>query len=57
MEALAEELGLFAPVMPWHAARDGLAEAVGFLALVTGSLAKIALDVSAMFRLTNFRWS
>ena len=45
LEALCEELGLFNSPMPWHAARDGLAEAVGLLALLTGSLAKIALDV------------
>lgn len=53
LEALTEELGLFAPELPWHAARDGLAEAVGYLALVTGSLAKIALDVGAFSHLAN----
>ena len=42
---LMEELGLGVPATTWHVARDGLAEAVNFLALVTGSLGKIAYDV------------
>ena len=46
--ALCEELGLGVPVANWHVARDGLAEAVNFLALVTGSLGKIALDIMLM---------
>ena len=46
--ALCEELGLGVPVSTWHVARDGLAEVVNFLALVTGSLGKIALDVMIM---------
>ncbi len=45
MQALATELGLAAPLAPWHVCRDGLAEAVGFLGLVCGSLAKIATDI------------
>jgi len=45
MEALAAELGLAAPLAPWHVARDGFAEAVSFLGLVCGSLAKIAFDI------------
>ena len=32
----------------WHVARDGFAEAVNLLALVTGSLGKIALDIMIM---------
>ncbi|SHN87223.1 3-carboxy-cis,cis-muconate cycloisomerase [Bradyrhizobium erythrophlei] len=47
-ETLCEELGLGAPVSTWHVARDGFAEAVNFLALVTGSLGKIALDIMIM---------
>ena len=31
--------------MPWHAARDGVAELGGWLALVTGSLGKIGQDL------------
>jgi 3-carboxy-cis,cis-muconate cycloisomerase len=45
MEALAAELDLGAPPAPWHVVRDGLAEAVGFLGLLCGSLAKMATDV------------
>ncbi len=45
MTALAAELGLGAPPLPWHVARDGVAEAVSFLGLLSGSLAKIATDV------------
>jgi 3-carboxy-cis,cis-muconate cycloisomerase len=45
MEALAKALELAAPPLPWHVARDGLAEAVSFLGLLTGSLGKIATDV------------
>jgi 3-carboxy-cis,cis-muconate cycloisomerase len=46
MKALAAELDLFESKIPWHAARDGLSETVCLLGLITGSLAKIALDVS-----------
>lgn len=45
MEGLAEELGLGAPIAPWHVCRDGLAECVSFLGLVCGSLAKLATDI------------
>jgi 3-carboxy-cis,cis-muconate cycloisomerase len=45
MESLAGELGLAAPAAPWHVCRDGLAEAVCFLGLVAGSLAKFATDI------------
>jgi 3-carboxy-cis,cis-muconate cycloisomerase len=47
-QALAEELGLGVPATTWHVARDGFAEAVNLLALVTGSLGKIALDLMIM---------
>jgi 3-carboxy-cis,cis-muconate cycloisomerase len=47
-QALCEELGLGVPVSTWHVARDAFAEAVNFLALVTGSLGKIALDIMIM---------
>lgn len=45
MEALAEELGLAAPLAPWHVCRDALAEAVSFLGIVCGTLSKIATDI------------
>jgi 3-carboxy-cis,cis-muconate cycloisomerase len=47
-EALAQELGLGVPATTWHVARDGFAEAVNLLALVTGSLGKIAIDIMIM---------
>ena len=47
-EAMADELGLGVPATTWHVARDGFAEAVNLLALVTGSLGKIALDIMIM---------
>ncbi|UPJ50593.1 adenylosuccinate lyase family protein [Bradyrhizobium sp. 200] len=47
-QALCEELGLGVPVSTWHVARDGFAEVMNFLALVTGSLGKVALDIMMM---------
>ncbi len=44
-DALMEELGLARPAIAWHTARDTIAETLAFLAIVTGSLAKIATDV------------
>ncbi len=49
-DALMAELKLGASPVPWHVARDGVAEAVTFLALVTGTLAKIATDVVLMMQ-------
>jgi len=46
--AFCRQLGLGVPVSTWHVARDGLAEVVNFLGLVTGSLGKIALDIMIM---------
>ncbi|MGQ9366433.1 class-II fumarase/aspartase family protein [Azospirillum sp. ST 5-10] len=45
---LMAELGLAVPAITWHSARDGMAEAVQVLALIMGSLAKVAMDVSIM---------
>jgi 3-carboxy-cis,cis-muconate cycloisomerase len=47
-QAFCDELGLGVPVATWHVARDGLAESVNLLGLITGSLGKIALDVMIM---------
>src|SRR6187399_196677 len=47
-KALCEELGLGVPVSTWHVARDGFAETINFLALVTGSLGKVAIDIMMM---------
>ncbi|CRG90288.1 3-carboxy-cis,cis-muconate cycloisomerase [Talaromyces islandicus] len=46
--ALAEELGLVDPPITWHVARDGIAETVNFLALLGGSMGKVALDIIIM---------
>jgi 3-carboxy-cis,cis-muconate cycloisomerase len=46
--AFCDLLGLARPSATWHVARDGLAEAVSLLGLVTGSLGKIATDVMLM---------
>lgn len=43
-----EELGLGQPAITWHVARDGIAEAVTLLGLITGTLGKIATDVMLM---------
>jgi 3-carboxy-cis,cis-muconate cycloisomerase len=45
---LAAELGLGDPPITWHVARDGIAETAQVLALLTGSLGKIAFDVMLM---------
>jgi 3-carboxy-cis,cis-muconate cycloisomerase len=45
---LARELKLAEPAATWHVARDGFAEAVNALALICGTLGKIALDTMIM---------
>ncbi|KAJ5929091.1 L-Aspartase-like protein [Penicillium verhagenii] len=47
-KALAKELGLTDPSITWHVARDGVAEIASFLALVGGSMGKVALDIIIM---------
>jgi 3-carboxy-cis,cis-muconate cycloisomerase len=49
-QALAHELGLGVPDLPWHVARDTMAEIVALLGLVCGSLSKFALDVSFLMQ-------
>src|SRR6516225_7109685 len=46
--ALAGELELGDPPITWHVTRDGIAETVQVLALLLGSLGKIAFDVMLM---------
>jgi 3-carboxy-cis,cis-muconate cycloisomerase len=46
--ALGAELGLLVPDITWHVARDGFCETIQLLALIGGSLGKIALDVMMM---------
>lgn len=43
-----EELDLNQPAITWHVARDGIAESVTLLGLITGTLGKIATDVMMM---------
>ena len=45
MEALAAELDLAAPPLPWHTQRDGLSELAGWLSLASASLGKIGGDL------------
>jgi 3-carboxy-cis,cis-muconate cycloisomerase len=45
---LARELGLGEPAITWHVARDAIVETVQFLALLGGSLGKVAFDVMLM---------
>ena len=45
---LARELGLAEPPITWHVMRDAIVETVQFLALLGGSLGKIAYDVMLM---------
>lgn len=42
---LGRRLGLPVPPLPWHAERDRVADIVGVLAIVAGSVAKIAQDL------------
>ncbi|CAB3664783.1 3-carboxy-cis,cis-muconate cycloisomerase [Trinickia soli] len=45
-QALAKELALPLPSVPWHTQRDRIAEAATVFGLLTGTLGKIARDVS-----------
>ncbi|KAH9983785.1 adenylosuccinate lyase [Xylariaceae sp. FL0662B] len=45
---MADELHLRDPPITWHSVRDNIAEILNFLALVGGSLGKIAYDVIIM---------
>ncbi|UXX81482.1 class-II fumarase/aspartase family protein [Roseovarius pelagicus] len=47
-EELMRELGLYTAPCPWHAMRDSLAEGVNLIGLISGTLSKIATDVSIM---------
>jgi 3-carboxy-cis,cis-muconate cycloisomerase len=49
-DALMDELQLGRPPTPWHVARDGVAESVALLALIAGTLAKIATDVMLLMQ-------
>ena len=47
---LMKELGLGQPLISWHTVRDNFAEVGAFLAIVGGSLGKIAMDVKLMMQ-------
>ena len=49
-EALMAQLGLGRPATAWHSARDGMAETVFLLGLLSGTLAKIATDVMLLMQ-------
>ncbi|HTR57797.1 MAG TPA: 3-carboxy-cis,cis-muconate cycloisomerase [Casimicrobiaceae bacterium] len=49
-EALAAELKLALPDLPWHAQRDRIAEVATVLGLLVGTLGKIARDVSLLMQ-------
>ena len=47
---LARELALAEADIPWHVSRDGVAEAVCWLGILCGSLAKLATDVMLLMQ-------
>jgi 3-carboxy-cis,cis-muconate cycloisomerase len=49
-QALARELGLACPEAPWHAHRDRLANLLCDCAVLTGSLGKIARDITLLMQ-------
>ncbi len=49
-EGLMAELGLGQPIIAWHVTRDTVAEIAQFLALLTASCAKFALDVRLLMQ-------
>ena len=49
-KSLAAQLKLGDPDMPWHAHRDRIAEVATLLGLLTGTLGKIAKDISLMMQ-------
>jgi 3-carboxy-cis,cis-muconate cycloisomerase len=48
VEAVADELGLRAPLLPWHTDRTRIAEVAGALGLAAGVCAKVARDVTLL---------
>lgn len=48
--ALAEELHLGLPALPWHTHRDRLVELAADLGMITGTLGKIARDISLLMQ-------
>ncbi|WP_328728050.1 3-carboxy-cis,cis-muconate cycloisomerase [Streptomyces jietaisiensis] len=48
--AYASELGLVAPLLPWHTLRTPIADLAGCLAFTAGALGKLAADVLVLAR-------
>ena len=48
--ALAQDLGLALPDLPWHTQRDRIAEVATVLGLLTGTLGKLARDISLLMQ-------
>ncbi|MEZ7005350.1 3-carboxy-cis,cis-muconate cycloisomerase [Streptomyces sp. AD55] len=48
--AYARELGLSAPLLPWHTLRTPVADLAGCLAFTAGALGKVAVDVLTLAR-------
>ncbi|MFI2411099.1 3-carboxy-cis,cis-muconate cycloisomerase [Streptomyces sp. NPDC018947] len=48
--AYARELGLAAPLLPWHTLRTPVADLAGCLAFAAGALGKLAVDVLTLAR-------
>jgi 3-carboxy-cis,cis-muconate cycloisomerase len=48
VELVAQELGLGAPDLPWHAERDRVADVAAALGGLAGGMAKIALDLALL---------
>ena len=47
---LAKQLGLTAPALPWHTQRDRIAELATLFGMLSGTLGKIARDVSLLMQ-------
>jgi 3-carboxy-cis,cis-muconate cycloisomerase len=47
---MMELLGLAAPVTPWHTARDGLAELVSILTMISATCGKVANEIRVLQR-------
>ncbi|MFE6612072.1 adenylosuccinate lyase family protein [Amycolatopsis sp. NPDC057786] len=50
LERFAERLGLVVPELGWHVARDRVTEFVSTLAMITGTLARIADEIRTLSR-------
>lgn len=48
--ALADDLALGLPAMPWHSARDRIVELGALLGLLTGTLGKMARDIALLMQ-------